>query len=236
MAQTRDVVTQAAQSMDNLSQAMNGLSASGDQMAKIIKTIDEIAFQTNLLALNAAVEAARAGDAGSGFAVVADEVRSLAMRAAEAARSTSDLIEKNLSEIQKGSDLVRQTDEAFGAVRQGTEKAAGLIKEIATASNEQSENLGQLNCSAGTMSEMTQTVAASSEESAAAAEEMNAQACNLKEVSDRLMEMVGKAKGGDRERLPAKEVDLLPPGRDSEHDTAVYTGQQPPPTCRRQWD
>ena len=102
--------------MDKLTTSMGEISKASEETSKIIKTIDEIAFQTNLLALNAAVEAARAGEAGAGFAVVADEVRNLAMRAAEAAKNTANLIEGTVKKVKDGSELVGQTEKEFREV------------------------------------------------------------------------------------------------------------------------
>ena len=115
-----------------------------DETSKIIKTIDEIAFQTNLLALNAAVEAARAGEAGAGFAVVADEVRNLAMRAAEAARSTTNLIDGTAKKIKAGSELVRKTSSEFSEVASSVSKLDGLIAEISAASNQQAQGITEM--------------------------------------------------------------------------------------------
>ena len=130
-------IGEANESMHVLTDEMKELSKASDDTAKIIKTIDEIAFQTNLLALNAAVEAARAGQAGSGFAVVADEVRSLAMRSAEAARNTGALIEDTVKKIRDGSQLVNDTSVIFKEVVRLTHKATHLVEEIAQASEEQ---------------------------------------------------------------------------------------------------
>jgi methyl-accepting chemotaxis protein len=153
------------------------IHASSDETAKIIKTIDEIAFQTNLLALNAAVEAARAGEAGAGFAVVADEVRNLAMRAAEAAKTTAGLIEENIKDIKEGSELVASTDEAFKQlVRDNSNKVGELVGEIAAASQEQSQGVEQVNNAMADMDKITQQNAASAEQSASASEQLNSQA------------------------------------------------------------
>ena len=116
MAETSRVVDDANDSMAKLTESMKEISTASEETAKIIKTIDEIAFQTNLLALNAAVEAARAGEVGAGFAVVADEVRNLAMRAADAAKNTANLIEGSVKKIKTGSEIVSKTNEAFGKV------------------------------------------------------------------------------------------------------------------------
>jgi methyl-accepting chemotaxis protein len=157
MQDTGEVIDQANRSMAELKQAISKISAASDDTVKIIRTIDEIAFQTNLLALNAAVEAARAGEAGAGFAVVADEVRSLALRAAEAAKSTSDLIEENLKDIKRGSELVTATDKAFGQTVLSTGKVTELVAEIASASTEQSQGIGQVNLALTELSQVTQT-------------------------------------------------------------------------------
>jgi len=137
-------VDQANRSMQALTTAMEEISAASAQTAKIIKTIDEIAFQTNLLALNAAVEAARAGEAGAGFAVVADEVRSLARRAADAAHNTASLIEGTVKKIKDGAKMVEQTDSSFNSVRESVGKVSILIGEVATATDEQARGIDQI--------------------------------------------------------------------------------------------
>ncbi len=177
--ESAEVVTQANRSMTDLNRSMGEISESGQQIGKIIKTIDEIAFQTNLLALNAAVEAARAGEAGAGFAVVANEVRNLAMRAAEAAKNTSDLIEGTTQKITYGASLVSQTTQAFGSVATSTQKVVELVGEIAAASAEQTQGIEQINTAMAQVDKVTQQIAANAEESAAASEELNAQAETL---------------------------------------------------------
>ena len=127
MKQTNVVVKKANDAMQDLTKSMQDITSASEETSKIIKTIDEIAFQTNLLALNAAVEAARAGEAGAGFAVVAEEVRNLAMRAAEAAKNTSQLIEDTVRKIRDGSELVGKTNEAFGAVAANASKVGELV-------------------------------------------------------------------------------------------------------------
>ena len=173
-------ITKAGASMGGVMTSMQEISKASEETAKIVKTIDEIAFQTNLLALNAAVEAARAGEAGAGFAVVADEVRNLAIRAAEAAGNTATMIEGTVSKVKDGHELVRKTDEDFQAVGSGSKKVIELVAEIAAASDEQSQGIKQINTAIQEMDKSTQQNAASAEEAASASEELSAQAMQLK--------------------------------------------------------
>jgi methyl-accepting chemotaxis protein len=154
-------------SMEQLSGAIKEIVVSSEQSQKIIKTIDEIAFQTNLLALNAAVEAARAGEAGAGFAVVAGEVRNLAMRAAEAAKNTSNHIENIVKKIKEGATMVAATNQDFKQVADNTTKTVAIVGEIASASREQSQGIEQINRAVADMNDVTQKNAASAEELAA---------------------------------------------------------------------
>ncbi|WDP93325.1 MAG: hypothetical protein HUN04_16885 [Desulfobacter sp.] len=182
MVHTGEVVTRADQSMEELNRSMADINTAGQEISKIIKTIDEIAFQTNLLALNAAVEAARAGEAGAGFAVVADEVRNLALRAAEAARDTSGMIEQTIDRVSKGTDIVNRTNEAFTEVRQSSGKVGELIGNIAGASDEQAQGVEQVNTAVSHMDRVVHQNAASAEESASASRELSSQAEQMKEV------------------------------------------------------
>jgi methyl-accepting chemotaxis protein len=191
MGDTSRVVETATSSMTALIQSMQEVSTASQETAKIIKTIDEIAFQTNLLALNAAVEAARAGEAGAGFAVVADEVRNLAMRAADAAKNTANLIEGTVKKVKDGSELVSKTNDAFKQVASSSAKAGDLVAEISAASSEQAQGIGQINTAVTELDKVTQQNAANAEESASAAEEMSAQAETMKSVVDELQSMVG---------------------------------------------
>jgi len=164
MTTAQQVIEKANVSMNELTGSMKEIAMGSEQTQKIVKTIDEIAFQTNLLALNAAVEAARAGEAGAGFAVVADEVRNLAMRAAEAAKSTSSLIEDIVKKIRNGDKLLGVTNEAFKEITANSTKVVRLIGEIAGASQEQSNGIEQLNRAVADMNSVTQQNAAGAEE------------------------------------------------------------------------
>ena len=200
MNQSKLTVQRANESLEGLTHSMKEISTASDETSKIIKTIDEIAFQTNLLALNAAVEAARAGEAGAGFAVVAEEVRNLAMRAAEAAKNTSGLIEGTVSRIKDGSDLVLKTNEAFAEVAVSSSKVAELVGEIAAASQEQAQGIDQINKAVTEMEKVTQMNAANAEESAAASEELNAQAEQLSQISAALASFVSGTSQNDNGR------------------------------------
>ncbi len=198
MKSANEVVLSANESMEQLTHSMDGISRASEETSKIIKTIDEIAFQTNLLALNAAVEAARAGEAGAGFAVVADEVRNLAMRAADAARDTAELIEGTVKKVNDGSSLVSTTSEAFSKVMESATKVGTLVAEISQASREQSHGIDQVNIAISEMDKVVQQNAANAEESASSAEQMNAQAEQLKEYVEDLVSMVRGKRGSAR--------------------------------------
>ncbi len=145
MSQTNNVVVTTAESMEQLITSMAGINKASEETAKIVKAIDEIAFQTNLLALNAAVEAARAGESGKGFAVVAEEVRNLAMRSAQAADSTANLIDTTIARVNSGSELAQKAGETFTNVGESARKVASFLTEIANASKEQATGISQLN-------------------------------------------------------------------------------------------
>jgi methyl-accepting chemotaxis protein len=191
MIDTSQVVNEANRSMGELTESMKEISHASEETANIIRTIDEIAFQTNLLALNAAVEAARAGEAGAGFATVADEVRNLAMRAADAAKNTTDLIEGTVKKIKKGSDIVGKTNEAFAKVAAGAKKVGEIVGEIKAASYEQAQGIEQINKAINEMERVVQKNASNAEESASASEEMSAQSETLKGFVGQLASLVG---------------------------------------------
>jgi len=196
MKEANQVVGKANESMTDLTGSMNEISKASEETSKIIKTIDEIAFQTNLLALNAAVEAARAGEAGAGFAVVADEVRNLAMRAADAASNTAELIEGTVKKTKDGTELVVKTNEAFAEVATSAAKVGELVSEIAAASNEQSRGIEQVNTAIVDMDRITQRNAATSEESASASQEMSAQADHMRDIVGDLVILVAGGSAG----------------------------------------
>ena len=191
IGQTTKIVDTANHSMGNLTTSMQEITTASEETAHIIKTIDEIAFQTNLLALNAAVEAARAGEAGAGFAVVADEVRNLAMRAADAAKSTSTLLEGTVRKIRQGSDMVTETNAAFSTVATSITKLGALVAEITAASHEQAQGAEQVNQAIAEIDRVTQQTAANAEESASACRAMNTQAQQMKSHAGELSAIVG---------------------------------------------
>jgi methyl-accepting chemotaxis protein len=192
--------------MQKMSLAMKEIQSSSDDISKIIKTIDEIAFQTNILALNAAVEAARAGEAGMGFAVVADEVRNLAQRSAQAAKETAAKIETAIAKTTQGVQMSEKVAQGLAEIVTNVRKVDELVAEIATASKEQGDGISQVNTAVAQMDKVTQGNAASAEESASAAQELNSQTHVLRAVVGELLKLVegtdnAKPAGGS---LPAK--------------------------------
>jgi methyl-accepting chemotaxis protein len=164
MAASQEVIANADSSMTQLNGSMKEITAASEQTQKIVKTIDEIAFQTNLLALNAAVEAARAGEAGAGFAVVAEEVRNLALRAAEAAKNSSDMMQDIVAKVKNGEKLVTVTYNAFRQVTDSSTKVVHLMGNIVTATQEQSQGIDHINRAVLEMNQTTQENAAGAEE------------------------------------------------------------------------
>jgi methyl-accepting chemotaxis protein len=180
--QARGSADKGVESMNRMSSAINQIKSSSAATAKIVKTIDEIAFQTNLLALNAAVEAARAGDAGKGFAVVAEEVRNLAMRSAEAAKNTANLIEEAVKNSENGVAINAEVLKNFQDITEKTNKVSQVVAEIAAASDQQDQGISQLNRAVEQLNQLTQQNAANAEESASAAEEMSSQAEEMRSM------------------------------------------------------
>ncbi|MBN2841804.1 MAG: cache domain-containing protein [Sedimentisphaerales bacterium] len=184
------IASRGGESISQMTAAMEGIKQSSQEISNVIKIIDEIAFQTNLLALNAAVEAARAGEAGKGFAVVAEEVRNLAMRSADAARSTAQMIEASVKNSQNGVIIVSEVSTAFQEVTQSAGEVNSLISEISHASDEQSTGLDQVSKAMNQIDTVTQSIASNAEESASAAQQLNQQVENVKEVVNELHQMV----------------------------------------------
>jgi len=194
-SQTRTSADSGAQQVKAMQSAMEAIKTASADISKILKTIDEIAFQTNILALNAAVEAARAGTAGAGFAVVADEVRALAQRCAAAAKETAVKIEDSVAKSQQGAQISTEVAKSFETIQQQILQLDTLVAEIANASSEQSQGIGQVTVAVSQMDKVTQANAAGAEESAAASQDLNAQAGVLTNAVASLQQLVGgKAK------------------------------------------
>jgi hemerythrin-like metal-binding protein len=207
----RHAAESGATDIQRMSQAMDAIKEASNNIAKIIKSIDEIAFQTNILALNAAVEAARAGEAGMGFAVVADEVRNLAQRSAQAARETAAKIEDSITKSDRGVQISLQVNKSFEEIMETVRKVDDLVVNIASASKEQSDGIGQVSIAVTEVDKVTQSNAANAEESAAAALELNAQADALKEALSKMMQLTSGAKAAAETEPESAGAPYSPP-------------------------
>ena len=222
---TKKLIDISQQKMAGMSTAMTDITVSGQEIGKIIKTIDEIAFQTNLLALNAAVEAARAGEAGAGFAVVADEVRNLAGRSAESAKNTQLLIEQIIKKISAGENVVTDTRKAFGSVVKAADMVVKLVKEIALSSTQQKKGIEGIQQAIAQLEQVAQENAATSTQTATASKELTAQADQLLVVVRDLNREVGSKKSltidySDKKKkikgtTPVKDDKLLSQGKET---------------------
>ena len=242
-AGAREAAEKGSHVMDRMAEAIGKIKTSSDQTAKIVKTIDEIAFQTNLLALNAAVEAARAGDAGKGFAVVAEEVRSLAQRSAEAAKNTASLIEESQKNADGGVRVSTEVGEILKRIFEAAQKVTQLSAEVSTGSLEQAQGIEQINTAVAQMDKVVQGNAANAEESASASETLSAQAHDLSRQVGVLVAIVhgsgrrsetdaaqpAAQKNGRLRRLPQVRRDAPGPARqDSQNRRAASSQNQRP--------
>jgi methyl-accepting chemotaxis protein len=193
----QDQASAGGQSIQRMVATISEMKVASDETAKIIKTIDEIAFQTNLLSLNASVEAARAGEAGKGFAVVAEEVRNLAQRSATAAKSTSELVDAAQRKADAGVNVAREVEAAFGTIHETIQRVNELMSNVAAGSKEQAQGVEQITTAAAQLSEVTQSSAANAEETAAASQELASQAEMLNAIVQRLAGLSGTVKAGE---------------------------------------
>ena len=174
--------TNGMDSMKHLSEVINKIKQSSDETAKVVKTIDDIAFQTNLLALNAAVEAARAGEAGKGFAVVADEVRNLAMRSADAAKDSAELIDDSVKNAEEGVTVNNNVYKSLEVITKHVQQVNEVMSEIASSSENQAQGIDQIDAAIDQLNQLTQQNAANSEESASTAKELSSQATKMQDM------------------------------------------------------
>lgn len=186
----KEATNKGSNDISELLSSMTELKNSSDEIAKIIKVIDEIAFQTNILSLNAAVEAARAGEAGKGFAVVAEEVRNLAQRSAQAAKDTTIIIESNILLSEKGVNASQRTSESLQEISEGVQKVSEIIDEVAVATEEQNQGIHQINSAMSQMSVVTQNNATIADGNASAINTLSEQVNKMKTVVDSLVTLM----------------------------------------------
>ena len=221
---TRSAAESGAEEMARMAEAMNAIQGSSDNIAKIIKTIDEIAFQTNILALNAAVEAARAGEAGMGFAVVADEVRNLAQRSADAARETTELISDSIKKTGDGGDICKRVSDHLGQIVERAREVDELITQIDSSSKEQTHGIEQISNAVVQMDSTTQSNASSAEETSSASRELLNQARQLDESLGKLTRIVT-----GKEMEPKRSASSTPAAKHSEAIEESSTIRAPHP-------
>lgn len=196
--QTRKAAEDGSEQVARMTTAMDAIKQSSDEVEKIVKVIDNIAFQTNLLALNAAVEAARAGEAGAGFAVVADEVRNLAHRSAASAKETSELIADSLAKANNGVIISREVAETFTQIKEKVHKVDVLIGEIVSASREQTQGISQIDTALGEIDKATQATATSADNLSSAAGGLGNQVEMLEQAVDELEALLGGASSSSK--------------------------------------
>ncbi|MBI5693065.1 MAG: nitrate- and nitrite sensing domain-containing protein [Verrucomicrobia bacterium] len=202
--QARAAADTGSTEMEVMRQAMDAIKASAANIAKVVKSIDEIAFQTNILALNAAVEAARAGEAGAGFAVVAEEVRALAQRSAQAARETAQMIEESVGNSERGVDISSRVGRHFQEIVAKARQVDTLVAQIAVACQEQTKGISQANVSVSQMEKITEAGAQGAEETATRAAELNQQAHQLTTAVGELMLLANGQRENDPLGLPGQ--------------------------------
>ena len=202
--QTRESLKRVEETIKRMEEAMRNIDAASEKTIRIIKNIDEISFQTNILALNAAVEAARAGEAGAGFAVVADEVRNLAMRSAEAAKNSRELIESTVGAVKEGESLADKLSKLFAESLSTTDKVMTMVNEVSLASREQSESVRQVKQALQEVVKVTEATASGAEELSSTADELASQAAHMVEVIDGYVRFI---RGGGAKNDKAGETE-----------------------------
>ena len=218
-ADTQRAAQNGANQTAELTRAMTDIQDSSEQISRIIKTIDDIAFQTNLLALNAAVEAARAGSHGKGFAVVAEEVRSLAGRSAKAARETTHLIEESVSRADRGKQSVENSNAALGEIADLANQTLDLVAAIASTANEQATGIDEIRQALGQIGSVVQETAANSEETASASDVLSSQSGQLRELLEKSASELAAGKdetGGGGDQGPPRDEDRTEPSPETE--------------------